>query len=121
MWKPMILVSVLSLALLAGCNTNKDKLNEETPMQDVENGVNDAMRDTRDAIDDTVDKIDPNINNHNNGNLPNEPGRVNDGTIDNGVVNPNVNPNVDNGTIAPGAPSVKEEGIVESSKDKKAE
>lgn len=117
MWKPMILVSVLSLALLAGCNTNKDKLNEETPMQDVENGVNDVMRDTRDAIDDTVDRVDPDINNHNNGNLPGEPGRVNDGTIDNGVVNPNV----DNGTIAPGAPSVKEEGIVESSKDKTAE
>ena len=113
----MILVSVLSLALLAGCNMNKDKLNEETPMQDVENGVNDVMRDTRDAIDDTVDRVNPNIDNHNNGTLPNEPGRVNDGTIDNGVVNPNV----DNGTIAPGAPAVKEDGIVESSKDKKVQ
>ncbi len=111
----MILVSVMSLALLAGCNTNNDKLNEETPMRDVENGVDDAMRDTRDAIDDTMDAVDPSINN--NGDLPNEPGRVNDGTINNDTVVPEV----DNGTIAPGAPSVKEEGIVESSKDKKAE
>lgn len=114
MWKPLILVSVMSLALLAGCNTNKDKLNEETPMRDVENGVNDVMRDTRDAIDDTVDRVDPNVNNYNNGTLPNEPGRVNDGTV-----NPNVNPNVDNGTLAPGAPAANEEVIIESSKEKK--
>lgn len=108
MWKQILFVSVLSLALLAGCNTNKDKLNEETPMQDVENGVNDTMRDTRDAIDDTVDAVDPN-----------RPGRVDEGVIENG--NGAVTPNVENGTVAPGAPSVQEENIIENSRDKKPE
>ncbi|ATP38989.1 hypothetical protein CSE16_02540 [Solibacillus sp. R5-41] len=115
MWKTILFVSVMSLALLAGCNTNNDKLNEETPMQDVENGVNDAMRDTRDAIDDTMDTVDPNINN--NGNLENKPGGVDEGTINNGTLVPEV----DNGTMAPGAPSVNQDDIIENSKDKKAE
>ncbi|MEG0472855.1 MAG: hypothetical protein RR588_11015 [Solibacillus sp.] len=117
MWKPMLFVSVMSLALLAGCNSNNDKLNEETPMRDVENGVNDVMRDTRDAVDDTMDAIDPNINNHNNGHVPNEPGRVNDGTLNNGTVVPEV----DNGTMTPGAPTIEKDGIIENSRNNKPE
>ncbi|MEK4698495.1 hypothetical protein MKX47_02800 [Solibacillus sp. FSL R7-0668] len=106
-----VMVSALSLFLLAGCNWNTAERDATTPVEDVERGVNDVMDDTRDAIDDTIDTVDP--NHPNNGN-------VNESTIDNGTLpNGSSNPNGENGVTAPGAPSVNQEDIIEDNKDRK--
>lgn len=100
-----------SALLLAGCNWNTADKNNDTPVEDVERGVNDTMNDTRDVIDDTIDTVDPNRSGN---------GNVNESTIDNNGAYPNgsSNPNGDNGVTAPGAPSVNQEDIIEDKKDR---
>ena len=52
MWKSVLFVTSMSLVFLAGCNDDDNNANNDnTPMEDVEKGANDAMDDTRDAID----------------------------------------------------------------------
>ena len=110
MRKFVLVASLCSLFLLAGCNTDNANRNNDTA-GDVERGVNDTLNDTRDVIDDTIDTVDPNRSNN---------GGVNESTIDNNGAYPNgsSNPNVDNGVTAPGAPSVNQEGIIEDKADR---
>ena len=118
MRKSALFVTFCSLLFLVGCNMNDNTQNDDTPMQDVERGVDDAIDDTRDVIDDTVDSVDPDGRN----------GQTNESTIDNNNNNPNPNvnvpngssgPNGDNGVTAPGAPSVNQEDIIEDRADRK--
>lgn len=115
MWKSVLFVSCFSLLLVTGCNNDDNNNDTETPMEDVENGGRDLMDDTRDAVDDTVDTVDPNA--------PGEPGQVNEGTVDNGngtnVPNGSINQDGENGVTAPGAPSIKQEDIIEDDGDHK--
>lgn len=121
MRKSALFVTFCSLLFLAGCNWNDNTRNDDTPMEDVERGVNDVMDETRDAIDDTADMVDPDGQSGENGQ-----GQTNESTIDGNSPNPNVNvpngssgPNGENGATAPGAPSVNQEDIIEDRDDRK--
>lgn len=43
MWRGLFIASFLGTVLLAGCNTSNEALRNETPMQEIRNGVNDVI------------------------------------------------------------------------------
>ena len=116
MQKMALIFSVMMVAMLAGCNWNKESSTDHPVRDTVEQGVDDVMNGTRDAVDNTIDAVDPNVRDTGDTvEVPNNtPGQVNEGTIHNGVNQPNVN----NGVTSPGAPAVNQEGIIEDQKDR---
>ncbi|MEO4054090.1 hypothetical protein [Solibacillus sp. CAU 1738] len=88
MWKGLFIASMLGTVLLAGCNTNNEALNHETPMQDVRNGVNDVIDHNNVRDYNTAPRnetVNPNTTNPVNPTVPGTGNGVNNGTINNGV------------------------------------
>ena len=74
---------ILATVFLGGCNWGNNAAND-TPMNDVKNGVREGVNDVEDVVDPDTnhDAYDRNVNNNNRG-------TVNDGTVNDGTVNEN--------------------------------
>ncbi|MFJ7407802.1 MULTISPECIES: hypothetical protein [unclassified Lysinibacillus] len=83
MWKMSFFTIILATVFLGGCNWGNNAANE-TPMNDVKNGVREGVNDVEDVLDPDTnhDAYDRNVNNNNRG-------TVNDGTVNDGTVNEN--------------------------------
>jgi hypothetical protein len=83
MWKMSFFTIILATVFLGGCNWGNNAAND-TPMNDVKNGVREGVNDVEDVVDPDTnhDAYDRNVNNNNRG-------TVNDGTVNDGTVNEN--------------------------------
>ncbi|MEK4228368.1 hypothetical protein [Solibacillus sp. FSL H8-0538] len=118
MLKSTFIAYMLGTVLLVGCNTNTDKVNEETPMEDVKNGVNNGVNDVENGVNEVIDDVENGVNNNEvdmNGTDTNGTnGQINEGTINNG------NGDYQNGVTAPDTGNnVNNEDIIEDKADRK--
>ncbi|MFJ5765991.1 hypothetical protein ACIP9C_11520 [Lysinibacillus sp. NPDC093210] len=83
MWKMSFFTIILATVFLGGCNWGNNAAND-TPMNDVKNGVREGVNDVEDVVDPNRnhDVYDRDVNN-------NTRGTVNDGTVNEGTVNEN--------------------------------
>lgn len=100
MWKMSSLVMVTAMSLLlVGCNNDKD-LNEETPMEDLQDNLN---RDNNNNINSTTDRLDGDTTDNNEGtpgtdNQVIDPNGNNDGVVEDRFIDKDNNNN-DNDTL----------------------